>query len=283
MTRVDSEVLLTRLTLKRLGSTGFEGDALDRLGRVEGEEEGEWEDLRNVVAIEPIVVEEEEEEGEGEGEDEIQDWADRYARDSFITLKRPISPPSPTYSSSSSSTSLSNTSSDRRAWKWNPLSSTTTPMLPNSTSSSTVSSSTSIGSLSMSMSRNWSKSSLMDELEKQVGRISVDYSCSHLPEGEGEEEGEEYVCALDLIWESDEEEIEEEKEKEVAVRRGGGPLKVNLAIESRLPRLKPSVSVGDNLGSSTGTGKVMSASGNGFVSRMVKPQSVVKNLKAGWV
>lgn len=300
MTRVDSEVLLTRLTLKRLGSTGFEGDALDKLGRGE-RDGGEWEDLREV---ERGILEEEEE------VESVEDWADRY-RDSFdgswdqkeeeIKQVVPVSPPSPTYScaSSSSSNSSGRSGDSSRAWKWNPSKVTSSALLPSSTSTSTMSSSTSIGTLS----RNWSKSTLMEELEKEVGRLSRDFDAvdrdyTEYDEG-GEQEGENYVCALDLIFEdSTDEEEEEEAEVEVPVRRGGAPLRPLQASQStgvsRLPRLKPSTSttsLRQPVAMRGDTPPVPSVP-SGFVSRMVKPGSVVKKFegvgvgrgaRAGWV
>lgn len=293
MTRVDSEVLLTRLTLKRLGSRGFEGDALDRLGRstrgagAGGEEWEDEDDLRTTT----VLIEE---------EDEVEDWADRY-RDSFgreeeeeVTLEeRPEDPPSPSYSSSSSSSSEGSTGSiGRKAWKWNPTHPTASTMnsgvggggLPKSESSSTMSSSTSIGTLS----RNWSKSTLMEELEKEVGRLSRDFGNDEevveawRAGGQDGGEEEEYVCALDLIFEEDQE-SEHEEEVEVPVRRGGGPLLAPLGYStpsssSRLPRPKPS---SGNL-RQVPPPPVPSVP-SGFVSRLAQPSSVANKWRAGWV
>lgn len=97
MSRVDSEVLLTRMALRRLGSTGFEGDALDRLGRggsfADAEEEGEaWE----------------EEETEDDGL--VSSFSDRY-RDSYTEWKR--SPSSTSVESTPSSSSSRSSRSSR--------------------------------------------------------------------------------------------------------------------------------------------------------------------------
>ncbi|GAA5923238.1 uncharacterized protein JCM15063_003580 [Sporobolomyces koalae] len=282
MTRVDSEVLLTRLTLKRLGSTGFEGDALDRLGRSAGGASVAGDDTLDL---------------------ELDEWADRY-RDSYdgwqpalqedAVVVRPDSPPSPTYSTSSSSSSSRSSTMSRRAWKWNP--GTGNALLPKSESSSTMSSSTSIGTLS----RNWSKSTLMEELEKEVGRLSRDFERDggdRLEWSEPRHEGgagdeDEYVCALDLIFENSCEEDEVEHEVEVPVRRGGGPLLAPLGgtAVSRLPRPKPSSGSlrPSNPVVKTGPPPVPSLP-SGFVSKLVQPSSVSSKFRfpvqsrAGWV
>ncbi|GAA6063756.1 hypothetical protein JCM10212_002708 [Sporobolomyces blumeae] len=270
MTRVDSEVLLTRLTLKRLGSRGFEGDALDKLGRGGGgggggEQGGEWEDLREI-----------------DEEQDLDDWADRY-RDSYDGWEVPESPKQRGRSSVSrqhADAPRDDSTREPEAWQWRPsntststgslsssssISSASSGGFPKSTSSSTVSSSTSIGTLS----RNWSKSTLMEELEREVGRISRDFdaefaSAAMPSKGSGEwdqgvargsdgvdsEDG--YVCALDLIFEDSESSSSEAdsssrapspcssrggssrpKPREVPVRRGGLPLPVPLAASAK--------------------------------------------------
>ncbi|GAA5985352.1 hypothetical protein JCM5350_005154 [Sporobolomyces pararoseus] len=280
MTRVDSEVLLTRLTLKRLGSRGFEGDALDKLGRNREEGEGIVEHERDAV---------------------VEDWADRY-RDSYDP---------------SSSGAVGMDEEEGLLKTISPSSSTSSSIgLPGSSSCSisTMSSSTSIGTLSMS--RNWSKSSLMEELEKElVGRLSRDFESEQRGSYSEQGEEEEYVCALDLIWEDSEtslssssssegeEEEAEEVTKEIPVRRGGGPLLVPppsttcIGI-SRLPRLKPSS--GNLNATSTSLPLVPPPVPNlpkGFVSKLAQPVSVANKFtrvgvgrgtttsraRAGWV
>ncbi|GAA5958500.1 hypothetical protein JCM3765_007897 [Sporobolomyces pararoseus] len=262
MTRVDSEVLLTRLTLKRLGSRGFEGDALDKLGRSEG----------GIGSVEEEGVEQ-----------EVEDWADRY-RDSYSgswdedDSVQTISP-------SSSSSSASSIERMGKIWK---------SSLPSSCSTSTVSSSTSIGTLSMS--RNWSKSSLMDELEKEVGRLSRDFDTEQPSYTEVEEE--EYVCALDLIWEDSEASSSEAEEgegeenvklssREIPVRRGGGPLLAapplgapitTSSFSSRLPRLKPSN--GNLKAAAPPLPPPVPTLPRGFVSKLARPVSVANKYTA---
>ncbi|GAA6036626.1 hypothetical protein JCM8097_001258 [Rhodosporidiobolus ruineniae] len=160
MTRVDSELLLARTALKRLASTGFEGDALDRLGRETREEQ------------------EAEEEAEA-AEEDVDDFADRY-RDSYVGVgeragwKRTTS--SESFGSSSSSSSGG---SPRRAWRWRPTTDAPRNGISPSTSTSSSSSASSNGGLSASSSltslgslSRWSKSTLMDELEREFAELS---------------------------------------------------------------------------------------------------------------
>ncbi|GAA5891044.1 hypothetical protein JCM6882_006398 [Rhodosporidiobolus microsporus] len=192
MTRVDSEVLLTRMALKRLASTGFEGDALDRLGREPFEEEEE-EDLKQ----------EAEREAASRWEDEVD--VSPSQRNSLRSGWQRSASSTSFESTGSSSSGVSSSSSRRsdsvRAWKWQP-----------SGGMSASSSATSLGSL-----RRWSKSTLMDELEREFAELSHDLarepsaqSSTLLEVMEEEPNGEEgwedeYVCALDLLLETDDE------------------------------------------------------------------------------
>lgn len=159
------------------------------------------------------------------------------------------------------------------------------------------------------MSRNWSKSSLMEELEKQVGRLSTATLVQEVGEWEGDvEEDDGYVCALDLIFE-DESEEEEAKEREIPVRRGGAPLlsapilldsKASAPVAplgvSRLPRPKPSVNnLRQQVEPSPVSALPVPAVPRGFVSKLAQPSSVADKFvasrgsgrgtksKAGWV
>ncbi|GAA5925555.1 hypothetical protein JCM10213_008818 [Rhodosporidiobolus nylandii] len=246
MTRVDSEVLLTRMALKRLASTGFEGDALDKLGREPLEDEDEGGDAERDKQ-QPEAWEDEEE------------FSDRY-RDSYawqrsssgVSLESSASSQSrgssgssgssrfshsSRSSSSSSSMSLSRSNSGVKAWKWRPGGG-------DGGGISASSSATSIGSL-----QRWSKSTLMDELEREFADLS--YELQREPsaqssvmlgpideaEAEWEDDGEEYVCALDILLESD-----EEDEPGPPPPPPPAAIIVPLAPVSRLPRLMPSYS-----------------------------------------
>ncbi|GAA5889966.1 hypothetical protein JCM5296_003664 [Sporobolomyces johnsonii] len=273
MQRVDSEVLLTRMALKRLGSTGFDGDELDKLGRGgplhDAHGAGDWEEVR-----------------EEEHEDEIDNFSDRY-RDSYVGWTRSDSQSSIGSSQSSGSDRRSRRSSNPAAWKWRPGGG-----LPNSDSTSSVSSvATSLGSLS----RNWSKSSLMEELEREVGRLSRDLAATSWSPPREEDEGWEeeyyspddpsYVCALEMVIDdSDFEDANEEQD--VPVRRSAParpptpppPIPAPApAPASRLPRPKPSLGnlrVASPPRATTAAAPPVPSVPTAFVSRLVKPTAV---------
>ncbi|GAA6004299.1 hypothetical protein JCM10207_000657 [Rhodosporidiobolus poonsookiae] len=226
MARVDSEVLLSRLTLRRLGSTGFEGDALDRLGREEHgheqEQAEEWED---------------------------EDFSDRY-RDSYDGWERSTSSGSldstASGGSAGSSSSSSRQSSSRwsgsvKAWAWRPSNAAFGYNAGGGMSAS--SSATSLGSL-----RRWSKSTLMDELEREFAELSEDLqrqpsgstvsAIVEEPEDVWQDDDDEgYVCALDLLLDS-ESDKEENAPSASPLPPPRPPPIAPLSTPSRLPRLK---------------------------------------------
>ncbi|GAA5865502.1 hypothetical protein JCM8547_001267 [Rhodosporidiobolus lusitaniae] len=242
MSRVDSEVLLTRMTLKRLASTGFEGDALDKLGREpEFDEAGEEEEAHAENSRNSSWRDEDDED-----DGLVDSFSDRY-RDSYTEWRRSTSSESFGWSrsastSSSSTSSRSSRNSGMKAWKWRPSGSFPQTGGGMSTSSST----TSLGSL-----RRWSKSTLMDELEREFAELSYDLQREPSAEssllGGMQEEGgeevlderawedeEEYVCALDLFLDSDEDSPSPPPSPPPI------PLVAPLVTTSRLPRFKSS-------------------------------------------
>ncbi|GAA5918780.1 hypothetical protein JCM1841_002731 [Sporobolomyces salmonicolor] len=272
MQRVDSEVLLTRMALKRLGSTGFAGDALDTLGRGsplgDTHGAGDWEEVR---AEEP--------------EDEIDHFSDRY-RDSYVGWTRSDSQSSIGSSRSSGSEGRRRRSSNPAAWKWRPGG------LPTSDSTSSMSSvATSLGSLS----RNWSKSSLLEELEREVGRLSRDLGATSWSPPREEDEGWEeeycspddpsYVCALEMVIDdSDFEDAQEEQDGPVQCSAPAKPPTPpppapapGPAPASRLPRPKPSLGnlrVAALPRATTAATPPVPTVPTAFVSRLAKPTAV---------
>ncbi|GAA5972322.1 hypothetical protein JCM11641_002408 [Rhodosporidiobolus odoratus] len=242
MTRVDSEVLITRMALKRLASQGFEGDALDRLGREPVDEDPE----SGAEQPGPEAWEDDVDEGVA-----VDDFANQY-RDSYNGWTRSTSNSSLESSSSrgSSRSSASRNSSSVGAWKWKPSGGTVSAGLTPSTSAS------SIGSL-----KRWSKSTLMDELEREFADLSYElqrtpsaHSTRYFPaeadaEGEWEDDGD-YVCALDILLESDEEDVTVD---ERPASPAPPPPTAPLAPVSRLPRFKSSLSLRDTALSTTNT------------------------------